>query len=600
MKVRVADYIAQLLHAQGVRHVFSVVGGGAMHLNDAFGNCPGLQVIYNHHEQASAIAAESYARLNGTPAAVCVTTGPGGTNAITGVLCAWQDNIPMVVVSGQVRYDTTVESTGLPLRQFGEQEHYIIDTVRSITKYAVMLTDPSSVRYHVEKAYYLALQGRCGPVWLDVPLNIQGMMIEIDDQRPFIPEKHQPPQFSRERLLNFLHQSKRPVILAGSGVRAPGVYEKFRTFVERVQLPVLAATSNADILPVGHPLYFGNFGVFGGRAGNFLVQNADCLLVLGCRLSFKEIGFNYEAFAPDAIKIMVDADLSELKKPTARIDMPILAELSVFFDELSQIDLAIHVPEEWMEYGAVLKKRYPIYVEELNREKEQGVRPYRFYQEMRRYLKDDAIIVAGNSASAVEQLQLGVEKEGQRLWGNVSCGTMGYDLPASIGAAVAGGRQVVCVTGDGSVQMNIQELATIVGYRLPIKIVIFSNGGYGALVQTQSNFFGRLSGCTRDSGVFLPDFEKLAAAYGYPYVKCDRQAEISAALEQLFSEDGYGICEVAEEPGQVIEPKVKSKALPDGTIISPPISDLAPFLDEAEYSCYADFSAGGWKNAEDI
>ena len=596
MKIRVADYIARILFEYGVRHVFSVIGGGAMYLNDAFGNDPGLKVIYNHHEQASAIAAESYARVNGVPAAVCVTTGPGGTNAITGVLCAWQDNIPMIVISGQVRYDTTVKSTGLQLRQFGEQEHDIVDTVKSITKYAVMITDPNSVRYHVEKAYYLAMQGRCGPVWLDIPLNIQGMTIETDEQNPFIPEERTEVRFSSERLLRLLHQSERPLILAGSGVRAPGVYEKFRAFVERTRLPVLAATSNADILPVGHPLYFGNFGVFGGRPGNFLVQNADCLLVLGCRLSFKEIGFNYQQFAPDAVKIMVDADINELKKPTVKIDMPILAELSMFFDELLKKELSIHVISEWMEYGAVLKKRYPIYAEQAGVAMKPGVKPYYFYQEMRKYLKDDAILVAGNSASAVEQLQLGVEKEGQRLWGNVSCGTMGYDLPASLGAAVAGKRQVVCVTGDGSIQMNIQELATIAGYELPVKLVIFSNGGYGALVQTQNNFFRRLSGCTRSSGVFLPDFEKLAAAYGFPYVECSEKNEVPTALKQFFARDGFGICEVIEEPGQMIEPKQKSKALPDGTIFSPPISDLAPFLDKEEYECYSNFAAGAWKS----
>lgn len=597
MKIRVADYIAQLLLARGIRHVFSVGGGGSMHLNDAFGNCPGLQVIYNNHEQACAIAAEGYARVNGIPAAVCVTTGPGGTNTITGVLCAWQDNIPMVVISGQVRYDTTVESTGLQLRQFGEQEHYIIDTVRSMTKYAVMVTDPASVRYHVEKACYLAMQGRCGPVWLDIPLNIQSMTIETDSQKSFIPEARQDVGFSRKRLLDLLYRSKRPILLAGSGVRAPGVYEKFRAFAEKAQLPVLAATSNADILPEGYPLYFGNFGVFGGRPGNFLVQNADCLLVLGCRLSFKEIGFNYQQFAPRAVKVMVDADINELKKPTVKIDLPICAELTAFFDEMLQESLDIQVSDEWMEYGTVLKNRYPIYSDRFYHRTKQGVNPYYFCHEMRKYLKADAIIVAGNSTSSVEQLQLGVEKDGQRLWGNVSCGTMGYDLPASLGAAVAGRRQVVCVTGDGSIQMNIQELATIVGYELPIKIVIFNNGGYGALIQTQSNFFGRLSGCTRDSGVFLPNFEKLSAAYGYPYVKCSRKDEVNTALAQLFNSDGFGICEVIEEPGQVIEPKQKSKALPDGTIFSPPISDLAPFLDKEEYERYADFTAGMWKNA---
>ena len=592
MKLRVADYIARLLVENEFSDVFSVVGGGAMHLNDAFGNTEGLHVTYTHHEQAAAIAAEGYARSKGVPAAVCVTTGPGGTNAITGVLCAWQDNIPMLVISGQVRYETTVESTGLKLRQFGEQEHYIVDTVRNITKYAVMLKDISQVRYHIEKAIYTAKDGRCGPCWVDVPLNIQGAIIETDDQKPFIPDEKCDEFFSLKRVLNALASAKKPVILAGSGIRTSGSHEKFKEFVRKTGIPVIAATSNADILTVGDKSYFGNFGVFGGRPGNFIVQNADCLLSIGCRLSFKQTGFDYVKFAPNAKKIVVDVDINELKKKTVHIDIPVCCSIGHFLDLMLQNDIKISQDERWLDYCHVLKKRFPIYLEKHSLSKH--VNPYYFFDRMKDILKEDATVVVGNSCACVSLLQTGVAKENQRLWGNVNCGTMGYDLPAAVGAAVASGAQVICVTGDGSIQMNIQELQTIVGNNLPIKIIVFNNNGYHAIVQSQTNFFGRLSGCTPSSGVSLPNFERLAYAYGIPYYRCQTHTEADKVLSQLLNSPSYGLCEVIEDADQPIEPKSQSKAMPDGQIVSPPIDDLGPFLESEEFAKYSNFNAGNW------
>ena len=593
MKMRVADYIASLLKQHGISDVFSVVGGGAMHLNDAFGNCEGLHVTYTHHEQAAAIAAEGYARVKGTPAVVCVTTGPGGTNAITGVLCAWQDNIPMLVISGQVRYETTVESTGLPLRQFGEQEHYIVDTVQSITKYAVMIKDAATVRYHVEKALALAMEGRCGPCWLDIPLDIQGATIEIEGQEPYIPEETHTDGFSVERVFNAMRRAKKPVILAGSGIRTSGSHEIFKEFVEKMGVPVIAATSNADILPVGDEHYFGNFGVFGGRPGNFIVQNADCILALGCRLSFKQIGFDYRNFAPNAQKIVVDIDANELKKKTTHIDIPIHCTIQKFLTEMLRADVHISVDGKWLRYCDVLKKRYPIYLEK--HAVSERVNPYYFFARMQKVLKDNAILVAGNSCACVCLLQSGVVSAGQRLWGNVNCGTMGYDLPAAVGAATASGRQVLCVTGDGSIQMNLQELQTVVGNRLPVKIIVFNNNGYHAIVQSQSNFFGRLTGCTAESGVTFPSFERLAYAYEMPYYCCKTHQDVDAVLKDFLNEPLYGILEVMEDEEQPIEPKSKSKILPNGQIVSPPIYDLAPFLDDKELEKFSDFEAGNWE-----
>lgn len=585
--MKVSDYIAELFVSHGVSNVFTVVGGGAMHLNDSFGHHPGLECIYNHHEQASAMAAESYARLSNKMAVACVTTGPGGTNAITGVLCAWQDNIPLLVISGQVRYETTVESTGLKLRQFGEQEHYIVDTVRSITKYAVMIKDADTVRYHIERAIYEATHGRRGPCWIDVPLNIQGAQVDpaklVGYREPAAPET--PDVNELERIFA---SARRPVILAGSAVRTAGVYDRFRSMVKRLGIPVLAATAIADLFPTDDGDYFGNFGIIGGRAGNFIVQNADCILVLGCRMSFKQIGFNYQSFSPNSIKVVVDVDAEEMKKPTLKIDYPINADLGDFITAMERQNvLFTNIDPRWIAYCRQLKREFPIF--EARHRTSKSVNPYFFAEELKKQLPKDSITVVGNSCACDIVRQCGIRYEGQRLWGNTDCGTMGYDLPAAIGAVVAAKRMVVCVTGDGSVQMNLQELQTIVHNKLPIKIFIHSNGGYLAIVQTHTNYFKRLSGCTKESGISFPDFERLSYAYGIPFCRCATHEELKEKLPGFLAESSYGICEIISDTGQPIEPKTKSKVMPDGQIVSPPIDDLYPFLDHTVYERYASF-----------
>ncbi len=586
--MKVSDYIAKLLVDNGISNVFSVVGGGAMHLNDSFGNHPKLECVYNHHEQASAMAAESYARYNNKMAVACVTTGPGGTNTITGVLCAWQDSIPMLVISGQVRYETTVESTGLKLRQFGEQEHYIVDTVKSITKYSVTVSDPNTIRYHIEKAIYEATHGRRGPCWVDVPLNIQGAQIEPENLAGFkLPSEPEP--FDIGEIKEIIATAKRPVLLIGSAIRTAGVYDRFKKLSDRLKVPVLAATAIADLMPTDDENYFGNFGIIGGRAGNFIVQNSDCILALGCRLSFKQIGFNYSSFSPNSIKIIVDVDAEELKKPTIKIDYPINSDLDVFIDTLEKEGISFNSLDScWFEYCNELKCKFPIYKAEFV--SSEFVNPYFFAEELKNSLSNDSIIVLGNSCACDMVRQCGIKQEGQRIWGNTNCGSMGYDLPAAIGAAVAAKNTVVCVTGDGSIQMNLQELQTIVHNKLPIKIFIHSNGGYFAIVQTHTNYFGRLSGCTEESGLSVPNFEKLANAYDIPYKCCSTNEEFSKTLPDFMAEPGYGICEIISDTKQAIEPKMKSKVLPDGQIVSPPIDDLYPFLEKDVYEKYADFN----------
>lgn len=582
MKQRVADYIAEFLVSRGIKNVFSVVGGGAMYLNNALGNCNGLEVIYNHHEQASALASEGYARINNDIAVTCVTTGPGGTNAMTGVLCGYQDNIPMLVLSGQVRYDTTVKSIGLKLRQFGEQEYTIIDSVKPMTKFAEMVVNPYDIKYYLEKAIYIAQEGRKGPCWLDIPLDVQGAIIETDKLKGFKEkQKKNCNQDNIKKIVNEINNAKRPVFLAGSAIRTSGIRKEFLTMINKMNIPVVAATSVADVVNNENEMYFGNFGVFGGRAGNFIVQNSDLIISLGCRMSFKQTGFNFDKFAVNAKKIVVDIDNEELLKNTISIDMPINEDIVDVIKGLNEANIKFN-NKSWIDYCKRLKEKFPMYQDEFANSKQ--VNPYYFLKYFNNKLKEDSIVVVGNSTSSVSALQMGVLKENQRLFGNVNCGTMGYDIPASIGAAVASKKEVFCVTGDGSLQMNIQELQTIIHNKLPIKIIVFNNGGYQAIVQTQTNFFkGVLSGCTKESGVSMPSLSKIAEAYGYPYVKIENNNQVISKIDELMNIDGYAICEIIQDAEQKIEPKVKSKENEDGTLFSPPIDDLYPFLDGKEY-----------------
>lgn len=589
MKLRAADYVAKLLVENEITQVFAVVGGGAMHLDDALGNCEGIHCIFNHHEQACAMAAEGYARVNGDMAVACVTSGPGGTNAITGVLCAWNDNIPLLVLSGQVRTDTTIASTGLKLRQFGEQEYDIVNSVDNMTKYAEMIMDASRIRYCVEKAIYLANHGRKGPCWLDIPLDIQGMTIETDDQKPYIPQVNENPQMHKiDQLLEALNKAERPVILAGSAIRGAQLYGTFRKFIAQTHIPTVAATGIVDLFPVDAQGYYGNFGTIGGRAGNFIVQNADCMLILGARLSFKQIGFNYEKFAPDAYKIMIDVDEGELIKKTIAIDLPICMDLADFFDDQRIEKLTVRsIDKRWLEYCEKVKENFPIYQKRFQISNK--VNPYYFAKKLQEYIDETAIVVVGNSCASDMTRQMGIAREGQRMWGNTNCGTMGYDLPAALGASVAAGATVYCMTGDGSIMMNIQELQTIVHNKLPVKIFIHNNEGYEAIVNTHTNFFGRLTGCTKESGISFPDFELLAKAFGIPYYLCRNHEDIDRVLPEFINDQGYGICEIRSDEKQVIEPKTKSKIMEDGKMVSPPIDDLFPFLDEQEYNYFSDF-----------
>jgi len=590
--MKVSDYVAQKLVENGIRHTFMITGGGAMHLNVSLGTHPGLKVVHNHHEQACAIAAESYARLTGRIAPVSVTSGPGGTNAITGVLGAWLDSIPMLVISGQVRYDTTVRSTGLPLRQLGDQEYDIVKSIAPMTKYAVMVTEPQEICYHLERALYLAKAGRPGPCWLDIPLNVQGAQIDVKNLKSYDPEEdceEIPPPIKPDvlgQIIQRLKVAKRPVLLAGSAIRASGALQDFFTLIDLLRIPVLTAWNAHDCIYNAHPFYFGRPGSVGERAGNFILQNADLLLSLGCRISLRQTSFNWKSFARAAFKIVVDIDPLELKKPTVNPNLPIHGNvvdlIKALIQELSPNGLP--AKKEWLDWCRVRKERYPVVLREYWNRKE-FVNPYCFMETLSKHLPEGQITVAGNGSAHTCMFQAAYIKKGQRLYSNSGSATMGYDLPAAIGACIGSeGENIVCVTGDGSIQMNLQELQTIVHHKLPIKIFVLNNNGYHSMRQTLGTFFGPIKvGFDPEGGVSFPDMERIAYAYHIPFIRCANHDALDHCIATSLKGASPFICEVMITIDQPFAPKQSSRSLPDGRIVSKPLEDMAPFLDRDEF-----------------
>lgn len=593
MKMKVAQYIADFLVKQGVTDVFTVTGGGAMHLNDALGHKEGLHSTYNHHEQACSIAAEGYARATGKVAAVCVTSGPGGTNAITGVLGGWQDSIPMFVVSGQVKRETTTWSTDVPLRQLGDQEFQIVDTVKTMTKYAYMVTEPTEIRYHLEKAWYLCMNGRKGPVWLDIPLDVQAAPIESDELKGFDPaelEQKENPVYDDSltpEIMKKLKEAKRPVVFAGTGIRLGEAHEEFLQLIDKLGIPVVTAWNAHDVLWDEHPLYCGRPGTVGTRGGNFVVQNSDLLLVLGCRLNIRQISYNYQDFAKKAYKIVVDIDEAELRKPTVKVDLPVHANVKDAMKALLAADYQGPTKEqqEWLDWARTVNQKYPAALPAYY-EKETPINPYVFITKLSQHLEEGDDIICGNGSACVITFQAAELKKNQRLFTNSGCAAMGYGFPAALGVCVARkGKRVICIDGDGSFQMNLQELQTVVYNHLNMKLIIINNNGYHSIRQTQTNLFKGepLVGVCDGNGLSFPNFEKLAYAYELPYVRIDSLTNVDAGLEQLLNTEGPVMCEVVVDEKQNFEPKLSSKVLPDGKIVSPSIDDMFPFLSREEY-----------------
>ena len=600
MKQRLADYVADFLASRGVTDVFSVVGGGAMHLNDALGHHPDLKVTYNHHEQACAIAAEAYARIDNRIAAVCVTTGPGGTNALTGVLGGWLDSIPMFVISGQVRYDTTAryeeKITGAKVRAVGDQEYDITKAVSHMCKYAEMLEEPEDIRYMLEKAWHLATTGRPGPVWVDIPVNYQGSYIETENLQGYNSEEDDkllPQGVNKEQLeevVQLLSKAERPVIYAGNGIRLAKAYPEFRELIDKLGVPVVTYWNAIDLIEDDHPLYVGRGGNMGDRAGNFAVQNADVILAIGTRISIRQVGYNWTTWARAAKVIMVDIDENEMRKHTLHVDVALCSDAKVFIEAfLNRIDkenFPCESQESWRVCCLNWKQRYPVTLQKHWENRENYVNVYAFIKHLSSCLPDKSTTVVSNGACCVAGHQNYVIKNGSRFIINSATASMGYGLPAAIGVCRAiGNQEIVCLEGDGSIMMNLQELQTVITNRLPIKIFLINNQGYHSIRITQNNLFSDKSkvGIGEESGdLSFPQFRKLADAFGYPYYEAHSNDEMKEVVEQVLKEDGFAFCEIFTDTIQVWEPKSSTKRLEDGSLFSPPLEDLAPFLDRDE------------------
>lgn len=609
MKIKVSDYVSQFLVDNGITHAFTVTGGGAMHLNDSLGHQKGLTCVYNHHEQACAIAAESYARIHNKIAALCVTTGPGGTNAMTGVVGGYLDSIPMLVISGQVRYDTTARSTGLNIRAMGDQEFDITKSAAAMTKYAQMVTDPKQIRYCMEKALYIATTGRPGPCWIDIPVNFQGFYVDTDELDGFDPAEYEAqlaPHVTDEQvdaIIDKIKNAKRPVLYAGNGIRISGGYESFKKVVELLNIPVATGWDSIDEIYDEHPLYVGRGGIMGDRAGNFAVQNSDLVFAIGNRLSIRQVGYNWKTWAREAYVIMNDVCEDEMKKPTLHVDMPVWADAKELLEKmaarLEKTGEKVFTGNDWIERCQQWKKNYPVVLPKHYEDKNHA-NVYAFIKELSSRLSEGQVTVVGNGSACVVGSHAYVIKKDQRFIINSAIASMGYDLPAAIGAAVAehgdkalygrsltddSVKDIILVTGDGSIQMNIQELQTVIHHKMPIKIFLINNQGYHSIRQTQTNLFNKnFVGIGPQSGdLSFPDMSKLAPAYGYPYLSCDGNDKLDETIDKALGMKGPVICEIFVSIEQNFEPKSSTKRLEDETLVSPPLEDLAPFLDRDEF-----------------
>ncbi len=640
MKIKVSNYIAGKLVEAGINQVFTVTGGGAMHLNDALGHQEGLHCLYQHHEQACAIAAEAYARIHNKIGALCVTTGPGGTNAITGVVGGWLDSIPMLVLSGQVRYDTTARWSGVGIRAMGDQEFDIVKSIDCMTKYSEMVIDPLRIRYCLEKAIYLSYSGRPGPTWLDIPLDVQGAYVDTDDLVGFdaadyeaggtgwaepspahaIPEDYAgkgehrqvlPKPVSKElarEIIEKIRNAKRPVLYAGNGIRIAGAFDAFMEVADGLGIPAVVGWNANDCMYDDCPWYVGRPGNMGDRPGNLAVQNSDLVFSVGSRLSIRQVGYNYKTWAREAYVIMNDVDPEELKKPSVHVDMPVHADakdlmetmaavLREEYDKKPVFDGGEGLPGmTWSETCRMYREKYPtIRKEQLKPDPTREANVYAVVEALSSRLSEDQITVVGNGSACVVGGHAYIMKKGQRFLSNSAIASMGYDLPAAIGACMAAHdpefegdgysqHDIILLTGEGSIQMNLQELQTIIHHKMPVKIFLINNGGYHSIRQTQRNFFGEpLVGIGVDShDLSFPDMAKLAPAYGYPYVAAYHNEELADAVEKTLAMEGPAICELFVTTDQNFEPKSSAKRLPDGTLVSPPLEDLSPFLPDEE------------------
>lgn len=586
-KIKVSDYIAsRLKNIYDIKNVFMVSGGGAMHLNDSFGKY--IPYICNHNEQACAIAAEGYAKASSKLPVVNVTTGPGGLNCLNGVFGQWTDSVPVLYISGQVKRATTLASCpDLNLRQLGDQEADIISVVKPLTKYAVMVKNPLEIKYHLDRAVYEATTGRKGPVWLDIPIDVQAAVIDEQELIDF-DISCKPPSTKEDckitEVLSRLSLAKTPLIVAGHGIRLSGMKHTFLDILKNLNIPVVTTFNGFDLLNEDTPQYIGRIGTIGQRAGNFALQNADLVLFLGTRNNIRQISYNWENFARNAYKIVVDIDKAELEKPLVKPDMAIHADLADFLPLLKESLTSIDKPQ-WLTFCRDLKERYSFGNTKEYSQTGDKINVYYFVRRLTELMSENDVCVTANGTAIIASVQTAMVKNNQRIFSNSGDASMGYDLPAAIGACVANNKKnTICIAGDGSLMMNLQELQTLKHHNLPVKIFILNNDGYSSIKQTQTNFFeGRNTGAGTNSGVSIPDFVKVGSAFDIKSIRLESPNEIDNTIKDVLSTKGPVLCDVIVNPDYIFTPKLSSRKLEDGTMISPSLEDMYPFLPRDEY-----------------
>lgn len=592
MDMKVSDYVICFLADLGVKHVFYVSGGGAMHLNDSLGRNERMEGVCMLHEQGASIAAEAYARISENYGVCLVTSGPGGTNAVTGVAGAYYDSTPVIFISGQVKRDDLVRDQGI--RQFGIQETDILSIVKSVTKYAVQIQNPEEIRFEMEKAAAIAKEGRPGPVWVDIPLDIQASQIEQNKLIPyqvpaeFRPEAHRRIQIDEQisRIFDLLHKAERPLLLLGNGIRLAGAVEEAREFYEILGIPVVTSWNGVDLIEDEHPLFYGRPGSVGHRHANFIQQNADFVLTIGSRLNLLSTGYNYADFLGNAKHVMVDIDEKEMYKKSIHPFLRIPCDAKYFLIKMLEHKEALYTSqdEQWISYCTNMKKRYPVFIPEAE-PKHGYVSTYRLVDEISSQMTKQDIYQFTSSGTSVDiAMKVFKIKRGQRAFLTKGLAAMGFDVPACIGSCIAsGGRRTVCVTGDGSVMMNIQELEVIKRRNLPVKIFITDNEGYSMIYGSQNgNFQGRLTGCTRESGLTLPDIEKVAGAFEIKTLRIDSEADLEESVREALEYDGPVVCRVRADIEQKIVPRQANYMKEDGQMASRPLDDMTPLLSRDE------------------
>jgi acetolactate synthase-1/2/3 large subunit len=614
--MKTADFIAQRLSALGVKRCFSVTGGGAMHLNDSFGEVIGIECTYLHHEQSCAIAAEGYARISGLPAVVNVTSGPGAINAINGVFGAFTDSIPMIIISGQVKTETLLERVAdLPLRQLGDQEARSEAYIPAFVKSFQSVRSAQECIEAVDQAYRIATSGRPGPCWIEVPVDIQGARsedLETFVAAPFLPQSNgnscaAPSSPDIQSFFSLLAKAKRPLLLLGTGVRLSGAQREVLQFAEAQRLPIVTAWTH-DICDNNHELFIGRPGTIGTRPGNFAVQSCDLLIVLGSRLNIRQVSYNWGAFANKAQIVMVDIDAAELRKPYLQVTLPIHADIKQFLSAATDYLLtnpaaapepsALAGRQDWITRLRKISTDYAASPADYQvPQPGMGINPYHFMFALANHLDGNQRIVCGDATACIVPFQILPLRENQRMFSNSGCASMGYDLPAGLGAALAAhdsGQQglTLVLAGDGSLMMNLQELQSLASCDLDILLFVLDNNGYLSIKQTQSNFFGREHGASPNSGVTFPDFALVAQAFGLPVTRLHDSQTIDLSLHALIHElKGPRVCVVKLFEGQEFEPRLKSKIV-DGVIRTPELDDMFPHLPAEELQSVRSFLLG--------